>query len=421
MNPLKVCIDARLVSGDAGGVEQFVIGLASGLSNLVDGSEQYFFLVYSDSQEWIAPFLKGPCRILLGEKAPQEHSGLHFVKRILPGLTVWWNAINPLLFQKSIPQAKSNGTIEKAGMDIMHFTIQQHAFITDVPSIYHPHDLQQVHLPEMFTLRKRVLRDQMYRTFCNRAAMVAVASNFVKGDLIRHFDLQDEKVKVISLAPVVDTYSEPSSTDLAALLKRYSLPKDFVFYPAQTWPHKNHINLVRSLAFLRDQYGMRISAVFCGKKYDKFYKTIEDEVNRLGLQDQVTFLGFVSPVEVRALYRLCRCVVIPTKFEAGSFPLWEAFLMGVPAACSNVTSLPEQAGSAALLFDPDKPEEIASQIYRLWTDDKLRSELVERGRQNVARFSWERTARVFRAHYRRIADEPLNDEDIALLTAPSLF
>ena len=121
------------------------------------------------------------------------------------------------------------------------------------------------------------------------------------------------------------------------------------------------------------------------------------------------------------MYRLCRCVVIPTKFEAASGPLWEAFAAGVPAACSNVTSLPDQAGDAALLFDPCQPEEIAGAIHQLWRDEALRRSLVERGKRNVARFTWERTARIFRAHYRRIANRCLSEEDHTLLAAPPLL
>ena len=139
------------------------------------------------------------------------------------------------------------------------------------------------------------------------------------------------------------------------------------------------------------------------------------------LEDQVTFLGFVNPIELRALYKLCSSVVIPTKFEAGSFPLWEAFLMGVPVACSNVTSLPEQAGGSALLFDPDNVEDIAYQIHRLLADEKLRSDLIDRGKHNVSRYSWEQTARIFRAYYRQIANQPLTRDDVKLLDSPILF
>jgi len=105
--------------------------------------------------------------------------------------------------------------------------------------------------------------------------------------------------------------------------------------------------------------------------------------------------------------------VIPTLFEAASFPLWEAFQAGVPAACSNVTSLPEQAGDAALVFDPRDERAIAAAIEQLWTDHELRLVLAIRGRQRVAAFTWERTARTFRALYRQCAGRRLTEDDAA--------
>jgi glycosyltransferase involved in cell wall biosynthesis len=107
--------------------------------------------------------------------------------------------------------------------------------------------------------------------------------------------------------------------------------------------------------------------------------------------------------------------VIPTKFEAASGPLWEAFSAGVPAACSTVTSLPEQAGGAALLFDPDDIEQIANAIRSLWTDKTVRMKLAELGRTRVKQFTWDTTARVFRAHYRRLGGRTLDAGDGQLL------
>ena len=418
MNSLKVCVDARLVSGEAGGVEQFIIGLVSGLSKLADGPEEYLVLVYADSKEWIMPFIGGRSRVLQDGNYPRDSLAKRLIQRV-PGMMNRLHGINPRVYQRAVSQAKSNGIIESAGIEIMHFTMQT-AFLTAIPSIYHPHDLQHIHLPQMFTLRKRMLRDQMYRVFCEQARMVAVGSNSVKRDLIEHYHLPAEKVKVVSLAPVVTSYGEPSFEQLIAVQKKFSLPSDFVFYPAQTWPHKNHINLLKALALLRDQSDIKINAVFSGKK-EQFYESIENKVRELNLENQVYFLGFVDPMELRSLYKLSKAVVIPTKFEAASFPLWEAFIVGVPAACSTVTSLPEQASDAALLFDPDSPQEIACQILRLWTDQELRSSLVEKGKRNVSRFSWERTARIFRAHYRQIAQRPLTPEDGDLINSPGLF
>src|SRR4029077_12189294 len=90
-------------------------------------------------------------------------------------------------------------------------------------------------------------------------------------------------------------------------------------------------------------------------------------------------------------------VVIPSLFEAASAPLWEAFLAGVPAACSNVTSLPDQAGDAALVFDPDDIDAIGEAIRRLWFDEQLRERLITAGHRRVQEFSWGRAARLFRA------------------------
>jgi len=416
MKPLRVCVDARLVSGEAGGVEQFIIGLANGLSNLTDGSEEYLFLVYADSQDWLLPFLSGPCRIL-EDKTPSEEL---FIPRMFRGMEVVWNSILPPALQVSVHQIKSGGTIEYAEIDVMHFTLQQQAFLTTIPSIYHPHDLQHIHLPEFFSWRTRLARDQKYRSFCKQAKMVVVASRFGKQDLVQNYHLPAEKVKVVNLAPVVVTYPEPDLHDLAKIRMKYSLPENYIFYPAQTWPHKNHISLLKALSLLRNDSGIKIPAVFSGTK-NEFYITIEEKIRELDLEDQVRFLGFVEPSELKGLYKLCRGVVLPTKFEAASFPLWEAFLMGVPAICSNVTSLPEQAGDAALLFDPDNPEEIAYQLHKLWTDEKLRSVLIKNGRQNISRFSWNNTARTFRAHYRRLAKHSLTSEDKELLSSPSFF
>jgi glycosyltransferase involved in cell wall biosynthesis len=101
--------------------------------------------------------------------------------------------------------------------------------------------------------------------------------------------------------------------------------------------------------------------------------------------------------------------------------MWDAFLIGVPVAASSVTSLPRQAGGAAVLFDPAVPEEIAQALASLWTSESLRNELVMKGRQTVRSLTWERTARHFRAHYRRILELPMSRADRELLDAPPLL
>jgi len=402
-----------------GGVEQVIIGLASGLSTLTDGLEEYLFLTYAGADEWIRPYLRGPCRILTGPAAPRQPMWKQWVGSTLPAVRDAWHRLGLLRRWRCVSLRRSDGTIEKNNIHIMHFT-KQSAFFTDVPSIYHPHDLQHLHLPQLFSQEARIAREVRYRRFCEQARMVAVTSTWVKRDLIRHYGLPESKVQVVPWASVLSAYPSPSPEDLAAARQKFCLRDPFIFYCAQTWAHKNHIGLLEALATLGERCGVTVRLVCCGRLTD-FFPKIERRTRELGLSDQVQFLGFVSPLELQCLYKLCRCLCNPTKFGAASFPLWEAFEAGVPVACSNVTSLPEQAGDAALIFDPNRPDQIAEAIRRLWTDEKLRRTLVERGKRRVSRFTWDRTARMFRAHYRRLANRPLTEEDRSLLASPPLL
>jgi glycosyltransferase involved in cell wall biosynthesis len=416
--PLRVCIDARLFSGKSGGIEQVAIGLVDALSSLTDGDEEYLVLAYPLSHEWIAPYVRGPCRLLKATGVLPPPAWKRWTKR-WPALVATGQRAGGWLARRSVTLSSSDGAVERAGADVMHFILQR-AFFTEVPSIYHPHDLQHLHLPEFFSRRERVKRDLMLRSFCEQAEVVSVTSSWVKRDVMRQYGLADGRVAVVPLTGALGAYPTPTPADLSGARAKLQLPESFVFYPAQTWPHKNHLALLEALAILRDRHGLTVPLVSSGHQNEHF-ATLHRRITELQLDEQVRFLGFVSPLELQCLYRLCRCVVIPTLFEAASGPLNEAFMAGAPAACSNVTSLPEQAGDSALVFDPRRPDDIAAAILRLWNDEALRQTLAQRGRANVARFTWQRTARHFRAWYRRIGGRPLTDTDHEMLTAKPLI
>ncbi|HLE79650.1 MAG TPA: glycosyltransferase family 1 protein [Candidatus Limnocylindrales bacterium] len=413
---LRVAIDARLRSGQAGGIETVVVGLASGLGRLTDGDEEYLFLAYEGETSWLEPHLGGSSRIL---PVPTAGGGVDSLPARVadrwPALRRVWRLLPPSRLLPEPGPPRSDGTVEGTGAQVAHFPLQA-GFLTELPSIYHPHDLQHVHLPGYFTPRERLHRESWYRALCEQARVVAVTSSWGRDDLVRHFDLPAEKVRVVPWAAVLDEYPTPTEEDLADVRARWDLDAPFLLYPAQTWPHKNHVGLLGAMARLRDERGLLVRAVFPGRRNDRT-RALDDVATQLGLEGQVVWPGFVTGVQLASLYRLARAVVIPTLFEAASFPLWEAFQAGVPAACSNVTSLPEQAGDAALVFDPRDERAIAAAIEQLWTDHELRLVLAIRGRQRVAAFTWERTARTFRALYRQCAGRRLTEDDAALLAA----
>jgi glycosyltransferase involved in cell wall biosynthesis len=208
--------------------------------------------------------------------------------------------------------------------------------------------------------------------------------------------------------------------ELDRIQETLDLPDQFILYPAQTWPHKNHVGLIRALHLIRSREGVDIPLVLTGLR-NSGAAAIDVEIERLGMAELVRWMGFLEPVALASVYGRARAVVIPSRFEAASGPLWEAFAAGVAAACSNVTSLPDQAGDAALTFDPDSTNDIAAAVLQLWTNESLRETLVRRGKSRVDRFSWDRTARHFRAHYRRVGRVRMSDEDRDLLDGEPLL
>jgi glycosyltransferase involved in cell wall biosynthesis len=303
------------------------------------------------------------------------------------------------------------------GCDVIHFPFQFYESC-GVPSIYNPHDLQHLHHPEFFPPAEIARRESLHSAACRTAHTVVVASQFVKRDIVERYDIVSDKVQVIPWAPppLPDFTHETSVDDFSRLKGKYELSdQPFLLYPAMTWEHKNHIRLIEALARLRDREALELRLVCTGYKTD-FWPRIECRMSELGIGEGVKFLGLVPREDLSALYRAAQFVFIPTLFEAASAPVFEAWQHDAPVACSSVTALPEQTAGAALLFDPFSVEEIARALARMATDHSLRGELRQRGARRLEDFSLERTAKAYRAVYRRAAGRALNEEDRWLLS-----
>jgi glycosyltransferase involved in cell wall biosynthesis len=232
---------------------------------------------------------------------------------------------------------------------------------------------------------------------------------------VRQYGVHPDKVQVIPWAPPTAQYPSIDSERLAEVRGRLRLPDEYALYPAVTWPHKNHLRLFDAMAALRDQRGIRVCLVCTGSKWPIHWPKVEQRIRELGLESQVQFLGFLSEADLRAVYQLAQFLIMPTLFEADSCPIHEAWSEGLPVASSNHTALPDQVGDAGLLFDARDVSAIADALLRMATDRELRRELVERGYRRVKDFDWMRTAKAYRAVYRRAGGVALTDEDRWLL------
>jgi glycosyltransferase involved in cell wall biosynthesis len=400
-------------TGQLGGVEQVVIGLAESLSRMPDGDEEYLFLVSPGKGDWLEPYMRGPCRTLPAGSPPpgwvRRYKLRHAASRLLPAVG---RVPIPPVAPKDV--MTSDGTIEQAGVDVIHFPCQM-GFLTQVPSIYHPHDLQHLHLPELFSARDIELRELWYRSFCDQASLVVMMTAWGRDDLLGHYGLDPDKVAVVPWGSVLAAYPEPSAADIERARAELDLPERFLFYPAQTWQHKNHERLLEALAMVRDSHGEAVPLV-CSGHLNDFYEHLRRRIQDLGLEASTRFVGFVEPLQLRCLYSEATALVFPSRFEGWGMPVCEAFESGIPVASSSATGLPEVTGDAAVLFDPERSEQIADAVWRLWSDPDLRSTLIARGRARAAELSVERAASLFRAHYRRIGERSLSEEDRALLS-----
>lgn len=429
--PLKVCLDARIWPGLWGGVEPYIMQVGRALLELEarePGGEEFWFLVHEPSVAWARERLGVTDRLIHdGPVIDAERMGRPDVPSVLKVLRSPRRALRQWGQRRAWDRAArteawrrvrnttpgSSGAIEAAGVDVMHF-MHQAGFVTRVPSVYQPHDFQHMHLPELFEERELRWRAGLYPRLCWQARAIVAVSSFVREDTARWTGVPTERIFVLPYPPPLGWYGEPTEADLRAAREKYALPPRYLFYAAQTWAHKNHVNLLRAMALLRERDGVEVPVVCSGHKNEHF-AVIEAERAKLGLERLALFPGFVPPLEVRCLYAMATGVVIPTRFEAASYPMWEAFREGRAVCCSNVTALPRQAGDAAVLFDPDDPASIAAGMRKIWDDENLRRTLAERGRANLARFTPERSARAFRALYRMIGGRAMTDEDRAIL------
>ncbi|MBA3357181.1 MAG: glycosyltransferase family 4 protein [Pyrinomonadaceae bacterium] len=435
MEKLRVAINAQIKpDGPSGGIVTVLRSLAA-LTELEDGVEEYVFIGPYEDPEWMRPMLPPGQRIVRGPRFMSSDGwkidSLEPFKRRLGPLRPLARGVRRFLapqaqtmvaevsFESDAVQqfapVSSRSFFQNLGCDVIHFPFQSFE-ACDLPSVYNPHDLQHLHLGEFFTSTEISRRESLYPAACRAAHTVVVASQFVKRDVVERYGIESKKVQVIPWAPppLPRLLPEDEESINRALQRKFDLARPFALYPAMTWEHKNHLRLLEAVAYLRDNEAVDLRVICTGFKTD-FWPTIAKRLNELGLNEIVKFPGLVPSTELNALYRAAQFVFVPTLFEAASAPVFEAWQHGAPVACSKVTALPEQVADAALFFDPFAVKEIAFALARMSTDSTLREDLRRRGTLRLKDFSLERTAKAYRAVYRRAAGRELNEEDRRLL------
>jgi glycosyltransferase involved in cell wall biosynthesis len=235
----------------------------------------------------------------------------------------------------------------------------------------------------------------------HRSNRIVTVSEASKRDILAYFSVPRDKIQVIYNG-IDERFSTPSSEeDVGRVRERYQLNDPFVLYAGNIKPHKNVERLIEAFHIFRRGEFEHVKLVVIGDEISK-YAALRHAVHRHKLHKHVRFFGFVPHRTLAILYRLAAVFVFPSLYEGFGLPPLEAMASGTPVITSNVSSLPEVVGDAAILIDPLKPEEIADAIRRVLTDPGLQQTLRERGFERARHFSWERSIRRVREIYTEV-------------------
>jgi glycosyltransferase involved in cell wall biosynthesis len=267
------------------------------------------------------------------------------------------------------------------------------------------HDLSFIRVPETAEPRLKAYLDVVVPRSVARANHILADSQATKADLIDLYQTNPDKVTV--LLSGVDTRFQPADQIAQKTTReKYNLGGwPFIFSVGTVQPRKNYGRLIQALAQLRASK-IDLHLVIAGGR-GWLEDPIYEAVRASRMQDYVHFIGFADERDLSALYSAAECFVFPSLYEGFGLPILEAMACGTPVVTSNVSSLPEAAGDAALMIDPYDVEAITHAIQKLLFDKETRQQTISKGFDHIQGFTWERSARQLMAIYRNMTSDAL--------------
>jgi glycosyltransferase involved in cell wall biosynthesis len=249
---------------------------------------------------------------------------------------------------------------------------------------------------------------QMTKRVLRGAERIFAVSNFTRNEIARIFDIPCERIDVVYNA--IDErflHGHATAADRELIAQRYQVTYPFLLYAGRISPHKNVVRMIEAFSALKtelEKTGLYpdLKLIIIGDDLSG-NPDLRRTVIRSGVQNDVRFMGFV-PIEVlRIFYDVAKIFVFPSLYEGFGLPPLEAMAHGTPVVTSNVSSLPEVVGNAAVLVNPENVFEIMRALHRVLADQPLRDRMKERGYQQVTRFSWDKSVKRLMNVYRQIA------------------
>lgn len=285
---------------------------------------------------------------------------------------------------------------------LFHGTLNIAPLLSPVPTVITIHDLAFLDVTGSHRKINRLYLNWSTRLGARRAAHILTVSEYSKQAIIKRLGVPAERISVGYNAPAAHFRPRPAE-EIEAFRRAKGLPERYLFYLGTLEPRKNIPMLLRAYARVRDELGVPL-LIGGGKgwNYDEIFATYE----QLGLQDDITFLGYVPAEEQPLWYAAALAFVFPARYEGFGMPPLEAMASGTPVITTTATSLPEVVGDAALLVDPNDIDGMAAALRHIVRDEELRAELRERGLRRASQFHWRDLALRALEVYRSVAGLP---------------
>jgi glycosyltransferase involved in cell wall biosynthesis len=255
------------------------------------------------------------------------------------------------------------------------------------------HDMIAVMFPEIWPGISGFRIRNYIKYSSQRADIIITISSWVKKDIVRILNVPKDKVKVIYCGINKKLFKSIPDLSLQRLVKRkYGIRKNFILTVGPLGTRKNHDRLIDAYSILPEYIREDYQLIITGEKKGT-YNNLLKKASKSCLVDDIVFTGFIPEKEMPMVINAASLFVFPSLYEGFGIPLLEAMACGTPLSASNVSSIPEVVGGAALLFDPYNINEMANVIDRAITDKDLRQKLVQRGFERIKKYSWENTAK----------------------------
>ncbi len=372
---LKIVIDARRIRDF--GIGSYIRNLVHALAN-ADQKNQYAVVVSSAQ----APLLSGlpphfETAIFAGDDMrPTEHVAF------------------PLF-------------LRRFSADVVHIPLNRVPFFMPKPYVVTVHDMSSLLFNQESGVRINIRRYRFRRGLLRAGKVLAVSAS-TRRDVVQTLGIPTERVRLVYSAPAPEFFQRGHTADARAagpltqeherrrILERYQIHYPFLLYAGNIRPQKNIPRLVEAFAVVRNEFANHpvysdLRLIIIGDQIAR-NPAVRHAVLHSRVETCARFLGFVPFDTLRIFYECAAAFVFPSLYEGFGLPPLEAMASGTPVVTSNISSLPEAVGDAAMLVNPENVFDIARGIREVLLNDGLRRSLVSKGREQAARFSWERTA-----------------------------